>query len=216
MNANDVLRFLLRNPAFFEEHPALVTQLRLPHPHSGKAISLTERQLIGLRQRIAQLEDKFGALLECGEENDAIGDKMHRLSVGLLEATDFPTARQALYTHLLEDFVVPHVAFRVWCSAHSYPGAEFMLVGEEVRQFTIDLPEPYCGTPPLAEITQWFGPEGQQVRSQALVPLHYAGEILGLLAMGSEDPERFYSGMGTLYLTRLGELISASLHRHLG
>lgn len=216
MKASDIIRFLRANPAFFDDNSALLTELTVTHPHTGQAISLTERQLIAMRERIAQLEGKFAELLEFGEENDAIGDKMHRLTVGLIEATDFPSARQALYTHLLEDFVVPHVAFRVWCSAHSHPGPEFMLVGEDVRQFTADLPEPYCGTPPLAEITQWFGPEGQQVRSQALVPLHHAGEILGLLAMGSEDPERFYSGMGTLYLVRLGELISASLHRHLG
>jgi uncharacterized protein YigA (DUF484 family) len=32
-----------------------------------------------------------------------------------------------------------------------------------------------------------------------------------LLLLASEDPQRFYSGMGTLFLERLGELISAAL-----
>ena len=33
---------------------------------------------------------------------------------------------------------------------------------------------------------------------------------------GSEDPERFYPEMGTLYVNRIGEMISAALVRDLG
>jgi len=40
-------------------------------------------------------------------------------------------------------------------------------------------------------------------------------KAFGLLALASEDPQRFYPGMGTLYLKRLGELISTSLVRFL-
>jgi uncharacterized protein YigA (DUF484 family) len=75
-----------------------------------------------MRERIAQLENKFAELLEFGEENDAIGDKVHRFCVSLLEAEDFESIRQAIYTHLQEDFAVPHVAFRVWNSVLSRSG----------------------------------------------------------------------------------------------
>jgi len=37
------------------------------------------------------------------------------------------------------------------------------------------------------------------------------GEVFGLLALASEDPQRFYPDMGTLYLKRIGELIATSL-----
>jgi uncharacterized protein YigA (DUF484 family) len=40
---------------------------------------------------------------------------------------------------------------------------------------------------------------------------HRAAPASGLLLLASEDPQRFYSGMGTLFLERLGELISAVL-----
>ena len=36
-----------------------------------------------------------------------------------------------------------------------------------------------------------------------------------MVALGSEDPQRFYSDMGTLYLERLGELVSAAISRAL-
>jgi hypothetical protein len=36
----------------------------------------------------------------------------------------------------------------------------------------------------------------------------------GLLALASEDPQRFYPEMGTLYLRRLGEIAAAGLMRN--
>ena len=36
-------------------------------------------------------------------------------------------------------------------------------------------------------------------------PLAWAGGAAGLLALGSEDLQRFYPEMGTLYLARIGE-----------
>ena len=51
------------------------------------------------------------------------------------------------------------------------------------------------------------------MRSQGLIPLRNAGGTIGMLALGSEDAQRFYSGMGTLYLERLGEMASAALAR---
>ena len=34
---------------------------------------------------------------------------------------------------------------------------------------------------------------------------------IGMIALGSEDAQRFYSGMGTLYLELLGEMASAAM-----
>jgi uncharacterized protein YigA (DUF484 family) len=40
-------------------------------------------------------------------------------------------------------------------------------------------------------------------------------ETFGLLALASEDAQRFYPEMGTLYLTRIGEVAAACLLRFL-
>ena len=96
MNPSDVIQFLQENPDFFDRNSALLTDLTVTHPNNGQAISLTERQLIALRDRIAQLEDKFAELLSFGEENDAISEKVHRLSLSLLEAEDFESIRAAI------------------------------------------------------------------------------------------------------------------------
>ena len=114
MKADEIARYLQDNPGFFDEYADLLAQLCLPHPHGGRAISITERQILTLREKAKQLEGKLGELIRFGEENDAIGEKVHRLATALAGARDFTAARQALFTHLGEDFAVPHVAFRLW------------------------------------------------------------------------------------------------------
>jgi len=52
------------------------------------------------------------------------------------------------------------------------------------------------------------------LKSFAYVPLR-GGRTLGLLALASEDPQRFYPEMGTLYVKRLGEVASAAISRNL-
>jgi uncharacterized protein YigA (DUF484 family) len=47
------------------------------------------------------------------------------------------------------------------------------------------------------------------------MPLRDGTACVGMLALASEDPTRFYPEMGTLYLKRLGELASAGMQRYL-
>ena len=53
------------------------------------------------------------------------------------------------------------------------------------------------------------------VRSVALIPLRRgaAPAAFGVLALGSADPRRFHEGMGTDFLSRIGETSSAALTR---
>jgi uncharacterized protein len=46
------------------------------------------------------------------------------------------------------------------------------------------------------------------------VALRHGEHCLGVLALASEDAERFYPEMGTLYLSRIGDLLAHSLWRH--
>ena len=59
----------------------------------------------------------------------------------------------------------------------------------------------------------WFGEAAPHLRSFAYLPLR-GEQPLGLLALASEDPQRFYPEMGTLYLRRLSEIAAAALLRN--
>ncbi len=67
--------------SFFDQHPQLLETIYVPHPHGGRAIPLTERQIVSLRDKVRMLEGKLGEFVRFGEDNDAIGEKVHRLSL---------------------------------------------------------------------------------------------------------------------------------------
>ena len=214
MRSEDVAQYLQDNPQFFEEHAELISGLVIPHPHSGRTISITERQMLSLRDKNKQLEVKMNELLQFGEENDAISEKMHRLGVAMIAAASFQSVLHTLNFHLRDDFSIPHVALRLWHrpdSTEELP--EFTEVSAELQAFAETLGQPYCGSTSGFETSSWFGEASKQVRSQALIAMRNGGGTIGMIALGSEDAQRFYAGMGTLYLERLGEMASAALAR---
>lgn len=214
LEAGEVAQYLKERPEFFEQHADLLTELTLPHPHGGRAIPLSERQILSLREKSRTLEAKLRELIECGEANDAILERLHRLSLALMISRGLETLLHALYFHLREDFAVPRVALRLWNTKAAPELPEFQPISGEARAFAESLTHPHCGPGAAADTLNWFGEEAALLRSFAYVELR--GESFrGLLVLASEDGERFYPGMGTVYLTRLGELLSAALERAL-
>ena len=211
MNADDVARYLRDNPDFLAQHDELFTQLTVPHPqHGGQAISLAERQLYALRDKIRLLEQKLAELIRFGEENDDISTKVHRLAAARAGAGGVDVARRALISSLQEDFSVPHVALEIWGLAGD--AADSVQLGEQVRRHLDALRHPYCGAPEHMEVLACFGEAAPHVRSVALIPLRRRGSAaFGVLALGSAEAERFYAEMGTLYLARIGDLAAAAL-----
>jgi len=210
MNADDLARFLRANPQFFDQNPELLETIHVPHPYGGRAIPLAERQTVALREKAKQLEGKLAELLKFGEENDAVSEKVHRLAVALAGARDFPVLARSLYFHLREDFAVPHVVLRVWGKAVPADFEEAREVDAKQREHAALMGAPQCGPAQGNLFTALFGDAAEHIRSIALVPLGQTA-VFGLLALGSEDAQRFYPDMGTLYLRRIGELTAAGV-----
>ncbi len=88
LQADDIAHYLARHQDFFEQHPQLLSQMQLPHPHDGQAISLVERQSLMLRERVKALESRVAEMVRHGQENDAISEKLSAWVRSLLSETD--------------------------------------------------------------------------------------------------------------------------------
>ena len=210
MNADDVAQYLKDNPEFCEDHADMLSAISIPHPHGGHAIALSDRQLLSLRDKNKVIESKLAELIQFGEENMDIGEKMHRLCLAMLAASGLPSQLGALNYNLREDFAVPHVTLRFWRGQGE--GPEHDAPGDELKAFVAALELPYCGPGYNDEVLSWFGDAATHIRSTSLIALA-DGECFGVLVLASEDPDRFHHDMGRMYLKRLGELASAALSR---
>jgi uncharacterized protein YigA (DUF484 family) len=211
LDPDEVARYLQENPDFFDRYAAQLADIALPHPRGGHAIPLAGRQVIALRDKNRALEEKLRELVHFGQENDAIIDRLHRITLAMMMARDLDALLASLYYNLREDFAVPHVAVRLWAAADP-TRPEFAAASEEARVFAESLTNPYCAAHAMFETAAWFGPDAHGLHSFAYAPLRME-KAFGLLALAAEDPERFHPGMETLYLKRLGELISVALSR---
>jgi uncharacterized protein YigA (DUF484 family) len=82
------------------------------------------------------------------------------------------------------------------------------------REHADKLAAPYCGpVVPPDVVEELFGDAAPHLKSFSLIALRHE-RTLGLLALASEDAQRFYPEMGTVFLGRIGEMISTALVRH--
>jgi uncharacterized protein YigA (DUF484 family) len=211
----DIANYLVNTPGFFDRHAELLSTVQLTSPHGQRAVSLQERQMQMLRERIKGLEHKIVEMIRNGQDNVSIADRLHDWTRRALVAADAADLPKLLVDDLQERFQIPQAAIRVWDVAAPYASLPFALgVSADVRSFASSLSLPYCGVNAGFEASSWFD-EPTAVMSMAMLPLRVAdaAPAFGLLLLGSPDPTRYAAEMGTEFLTRIGELASAALAR---
>jgi uncharacterized protein len=216
---NDIAEYLANTPAFFERHAELLASIQLASPFGQRAVSLQERQMEMLRERIKGLERKLVEMIRNGQDNVAIADRLHRWTRALMLTEDAAQLPEVLLRELQSQFLVPRAGLRLWGldAAHAQlPHAA--AVSDDAKAFAADLVQPYCGAHTGNEAARWMSAgEGDHapIASLALVPLRRASTepVFGLLALGSPDATRYSADMATDFLARIGEVAGAALSR---
>ncbi|TAL18857.1 MAG: DUF484 family protein [Aquabacterium sp.] len=214
---DDIANYLANTPGFFERHAELLSSIQLTSPHGLRAVSLQERQMEMLRDKIKGLERKLIEMIRHGQENVAIADRLHRWIRAVLLAGDSAELPAVLIDQLQHEFLIPQAALRLWGTDARYAElACVQPVSADVKSFASSLTLPYCGLNSGFEAGQWLA-EPASVMSLALIPLRGGegaeGESFGLLVLASPDPTRYAAEMGTEFLMRIGEIAAAALSR---
>jgi uncharacterized protein YigA (DUF484 family) len=225
--------YLDKHPEFFERHPTALAKLKLPHVR-GSAVSLVERQVEVLRERHAGVEAKLAEFVHVARANDQLADKIHRLARRLLAATTLAATLVQVEASMREDFDAFNSRLLL---IGSVDAAKREGVPERfLRTAAADDPalktfetlfengKPRCGQVRDTQRDFLFGGDAAGIGSVAMVPLLAAAATggpasgtatpFGLLAVGSNDPNRFHPGMSTEFLARMGELIADSIKRY--
>jgi len=212
LSAEDIAQFLKENPEFFHEHADTFANLRVPHPHETRAISLGERQIMTLRARTKELEWRLAGLVTNASGNERISKTLNGWCCRMLAETNDTQLPAHIIRSLGDLFDLPAIALRLW-DLPRLSDSEFTEdVNDAIRQYAQELATPYCGPLKDQEAAAWLG---SVPASLAIVALRPPGgkDAFGLLVLGSDDAERFTPDMGTAFLDTIGELSSASLSR---
>lgn len=213
-----VEHYLRAHPDFFERHLGLLPALKIPHPGNGAAISLIERQVSVLRENNHQLERKLMDLVQVARDNEGLSTRLHRLALALMEAESLDGVLAVSKDLLRDEFHASHVVIHLFAdSPEAATSVHFVDRDDPALAAFNTLFEnkrPVCGRPSKPQAEYLFGDQAGEISSAVIVPLRDV-EGLGVLALGSPQESRFHSGMGTLFIGYLGELISRAVKSHL-
>ena len=199
----DIANYLANTPGFFERHAELLSAVQLSSPHGARAVSLQERQMQMLRERIKGLETRIMDMVRHSQDNVAIADRLQRYTRAILLTADARALPALMVQTLRHEFQIPQAAIRLW---------GLQPASEDIQSFAASLAQPYCGVNAGFEAAEWVD-EAAAMTSMAMIPLRHAGTCFGMLVLASPDPTRYAADMGTEFLSRLGEVTAAALTR---
>lgn len=212
-----VVDYLHKYPDFLSENPEVLEILEIPHK-SGAAVSLIERQVDQLRAANEDLNQQLRYLIRVATENEQLMSRLHKLTLELI----LIESRSEFFTHLgdalLNDFNTDILQICLFDPELADDAGEDVMniaVDDprmELFRATLEKGEIFCGRMSMERMDFLFGSKARWVQSMALMPLGKNG-LFGLMAIGSSDQNRFFPGMGTLFLDLLTDVISTNLSK---
>ncbi|MCC4598337.1 DUF484 family protein [Xanthomonas campestris pv. phormiicola] len=214
IGAHEIAAWLRRHPAFLKQFPDLALTLVVPRD-DGPTASLASYQLEVLRDKNRELSRRLSELAANAQVNERLAVRTHQLTLALMRQTSAADSVRAMAASLQEDFqgdLVSIVLLQPLPGLEPAPWLQILAQDDpRLAPFRDCLRdgEPICGRLQPEKQALLYAERVEDVQSTALLPL----PGVGLLAVGSRDPNRFYPGMGTLFLRMMGESLTVALQR---
>jgi len=214
LGTHEVAAFLRRHPNFLQQFPDLSLTLVVPRDE-GPAASLASYQLEVLRDKNRELNRRLQDLFGNAQSNERLAVRTHQLTLALMKQASAGYTLRAMAASLAEDFQGDLVRIVVFAPVAGLEDADWLQVVPETdraldpfRDCLAD-GEPLCGRLQPDKHALLYGMRAEDVQSSALLPM----PGVGLVAVGSRDANRFYPGMGTLFLRMMAESLATALRR---
>jgi uncharacterized protein YigA (DUF484 family) len=214
LGAHEVAAWLRRHPQFLKQFPDLALSLVVPRDE-GPAASLASYQLDVLRDKNRELSRRLQELFANAQENERLAVRTHQLTLALMRQGNAADTLRAMAATLAEDFNGDLVRIVVFDPVAGLEEADWLqqIDSNDARlqpfRDCIADGEPLCGRLQPEKHALLYGLRAEEVQSSALLPI----SGVGLVAVGSRDANRFFPGMGTLFLRMMGEALAVALKR---
>lgn len=213
LSAHEVAAWLRRHPKFLSQFPDLTLSLVVPR-EDGPAASLASYQLEVLRDKNRELNRRLAELFANAQENERLTVRTHQLALSLMRAGSAADTVLAMVASLGEDFQGDAVRVVLFDEQPGLQAPWLQVIAARDKRMApfkdcVTSGEPICGRLNPDKMELLFGDDQSQAQSVALIP----APNVGLIAVGSRDGNRFFPGMGTLFLRLMAESFAAALAR---
>ena len=214
LGAHEIAAWLRRHPAFLQQFPDLALTLVVPR-EQGSAASLAGYQLEILRDKNRELSRRLQELFANAHENERLAVRTHQLTLALMKQNHAAGTARAMAANLEEDFSGDLVRMVFFAPVEGLANSDWLqtLAEDDPRlvpfRDCLKDGEPICGRLQPEKNALLYGMRAEDVASSALLPIPGRG----LIAVGSRDANRFFPGMGTLFLRMMGDAFDTAMRR---
>ena len=207
-NYDDLTQFLRDNPDIFQQHPELLENLNLSDTRD--APSLLERQITTLKNRLSEFHSQHSDFIEVARENEQISDTFTDVICQLIAYNNLSEFSSELPKLIRNAFEIDEVTFKSTQSL-SHKANESQGFNDALRRLRSN--QATCDNRWPSNILSIFFSDS--IKSAALIPMttDSKGDILGILALGSKNSDRYSNELGTAHLNRLGIMSGICLAR---
>jgi len=212
--AQEIAAWLRQHPNFLQQFPDLALSLTIPR-EEGKAASLASYQLEILREKNRELNRRLHELFAIAEDNERLAVRTHQLTLALMRQRERAGVVRAMAASLSEDFNGDLVRMVLFAPVPGLADEDWLLISPRTSPALspladiLDSGEPLCGRLHPDKQALLYASHTDTIQASALLPL----DGLGLIAIGSVDSNRFWPGMGTLFLRMMGEAFTTAFRR---
>jgi uncharacterized protein len=220
IGAREVLQYLRDHPGFLDRHPEALRLLRSPSRHGADGVlDFQHFMLERLRRDASRLQHEQASLIATSRGNLAGQARVHKAALALLRAVSFEQLLQIVTIDVAVLLDVDVVTLGIESAAAAtmrlpMPGIHLLRSGMVDALLGVDrealLASGIHGDGAL------FGAAAGLVRSQALLRLSFGRAApVGLMCLGTRNPETFRPGLGTELLTFLARILETAISQWL-
>ena len=207
MTENEIAEYLRAHPEFIAKHIDLLNAHH--NAEKGgvpdrKVISLSDRQIPQLQQKIRSLENKVDAFLEIGRRNEAIWGALLSSSLALFKITREDVSPATISSTLRTHLNIEECRIFMLSDNQEYASEEENIFAN----FIMSIDKPKCLIEAPEEIKHFS--RSWMLASSAYIPLSAKGSV-GVLIFSSSDAQKFDPNIDTQFLERVGHIVSTAI-----
>jgi len=202
------IEVLKNNPTLFQRYPELLELVQLSD--SRGTASLLEKQVETLQSSLKSLRAQQNEFFAMVRENEQISDSFSDIIYKLIGFQNLSEFAAEFPQSLRTTFDIDEVSVKTKTAV--------LKREDELAQYQSAIERLPAGDAvcdnrwPRAILALFFS---EQIQSAALVPMRHPAskDIIGILALGSKDSQRYTHELGTAHLSRLGVMAGICLQR---
>ena len=233
MKNDQIALYLNDHPEFFNQYPELLARIQSIEPEDMplrpvKTLNITDRIVKRAQADKEHMKNQLVSFMEISQANEKIQENLFAIDRIIMYSLNFSQMIVQLREEIIKRFKIPGVQIILMdgedhlmegclkdrLDKNSIEGLQFISPDTASNWFRGNL-KPVLRAE-MKESSEIFDESSElDIQSEALIPILLHGNLIGAIALGSENPNHFHKGLRTDLLERTADKLGIAIENML-